>query len=843
MANKNNFNDSNTEDVSKIIASIYRYLAEHPNTHKNTVRNDLTRKGKISSKTKFSIILESLIQSSRIHIDKENISLNPRIVKIGVLQKNNNGYYVVTPGSKTHFPVEKSVATSYRVGDLLNVITEKKSDGTKTAIVLSKSQKTKIEPQYTHENIEQTEKKTNGIDPNVVLGRVIKISHDNLVFIPNKKSFTTRQFPILNDKEEWASFQDKICTMKLVDIEAPLLGGYIIDVKGDAGNFIHEYDAIAEHYGAIMSWEGEEIEREIAELPNKVDVSKLDLISEEEAKTSQKGHIVDLRHLNFVTIDPATCKDMDDAIYSTFDENGDIVCYTAVANLSKFFKLHSEIGRRYTQSAFTIYAPNKAYNIAPSKLATGVCSLNPNEPKQAIVFKTTLDRHTGQVKDSAIYDALIESRHKYSYEDAQEIIDKMQDISLEQLQAKHEVGKTLTDKEQVLLNEYAAQTIQIGFNNRRMLQFVSNKDRRIIFDQDQTKIQDITQVPHLATHKLIENFMLTANETAAKYARDNNLNIVYRVHDAPNPKKVDRANEFFNILGIEFDGDLSAQGTTTLLELIKDTANEEIINNFLIKMQSRAVYSDHLYKNKKNESEADWAGEKISHYALQSPHYCHSTAVIRRLADYVVHYNILAHLHGTNPISADSISKIVEILNQRQVEIDQAEKDFEDISSVMYCEDHIGEKLHGRITKFRYSTPEEGYQDEIIVIVKNQEKGINVEIPLSQVIGEPSYDYDLSGQRCAVYDKKGNAILTICKPLDFIIEKADRKSMTVVGKTSKEFVYEDNNAKQNRKQWSKPPIKSQPSAIHSKEKNNRRKRMESKKDHNSRHSHEDEYEA
>ena len=203
----------------------------------------------------------------------------------------------------------------------------------------------------------------------------------------------------------------------------------------------------------------------------------------------------------------------------------------------------------------------------------------------------------------------------------------------------------------------------------------------------------------------------------------------------------------------------------------------------------------------------------------------------------------MAHIHGTNPLSKDSISKIVEILNQRQIEIDQAEKDFEDISSVIYCEEHIGEKLHGRITKFRYASPEEGYQDEIIVIVKNQEKGINVEIPLSQVIGQPSYDFDLSGQRCAVYDKKGNAILTICKPLDFIIEKADRKSMTVVGKTTKELVYEDNNSRFNKNQWSKPNAWSQPSAMHKKEKNDRKKRLENKKGHNSRHSHEDEFEA
>ena len=840
MSNKLN---NKTDEVSKIIASIYRYLAEHPNAHKNTVRNELLKKGKINSKTKFSIVLESLIQSARVHIDRENLSLNPRIIKLGVLQKGKDGFYVVTPNSKNHFPVEKSVAASYKVGDLLNVVTEKKADGTKSAIVLSKSQKTKFDTHSTHENIEQKETTKTSMDPNVVLGRVVKLSHDNLVFIPNKKSFTTRQFPILNNKEEWASFQDKICTMKLVDIDAPLLGGYITEVKGDAGNFIHEYDAIAEHYGAIMSWEGEEIEREIAALPNRVDISKLDLISEEDAQNSHKGKTVDLRHLNFVTIDPATCKDMDDAIYSTFDKDGNIVCYTAVANLSKFFKLHSEIGRRYTRSAFTLYAPNKAYNIAPAKLATGVCSLNPNEPKQAIVFKTTLDRNTGKVIDSAIYDALIESRHKYSYEDAQAIIDNLKDVERTEIEAKINAGEELTDEEQILMNSFSAQTIQAGFNSRRMLQFVSNKDRRIIFDQDQTKIEDIKQVPHLATHKLIENFMLTANETAAKYARDKNLNIIYRVHDAPNPKKVDRATEFFDILGIDFDGDLSAQGTTTLLDLIKDTANEEIINNFLIKMQSRALYSDHLYSKKNNDNQEDWAGEKISHYALQSPHYCHSTAVIRRLADYVVHHNILADIHGTNPLSKDSISKIVEILNQRQIEIDQAEKDFEDISSVMYCEQHIGEKLHGRITKFRYASPEEGYQDEIIVIVKNQEKGINVEIPLSQVLGQPSYDYDLSGQRCAVYDKKGNAILTICKPLDFIIEKADRKTMTVVGKTNKELVYDDKNSKYNNKQWAKSTAKSQPSTIHIKGKDDRRKRMESKKDHHKRNYQEDEFES
>ena len=133
-------------------------------------------------------------------------------------------------------------------------------------------------------------------------------------------------------------------------------------------------------------------------------------------------------------------------------------------------------------------------------------------------------------------------------------------------------------------------------------------------------------------------------------------------------------------------------------------------------MQSRAIYSDHLYSENTNSS--DWLGDKISHYALQSPHYSHTTSPIRRVPDYITQYNILAKMHGTKPLPAYKVQKIVEIANQRQLEVDQAEKDFEDISSVLYCEKHIGDVMKGRVTKIRYASPEENVDDNIIVIVK-----------------------------------------------------------------------------------------------------------------------------
>ena len=248
-------------------------------------------------------------------------------------------------------------------------------------------------------------------------------------------------------------------------------------------------------------------------------------------------------------------------------------------------------------------------------------------------------------------------------------------------------------------------------------------------------------------------------------------------------------------------------------------------------MQSRAIYSDHLYSEKHDEVAEEWSGEQISHFALQSPHYSHTTSPIRRIPDYLTQYNILAKIHGTKPISLGKIQDVVEIANRRQLEVDQAEKDFEDISSVIYCEKHIGEKMTGRITKIRYTSPDEGYEDEIVVIVKNEENGVSAEIPLSQILGRPALDCSLSEQCCAVYDGRGNIVVTLCKPLEFIIEKADRKTMTVVGRTNKELVKNAELKAKDYRNFNKHH--SQPAIEHIEEKNNRDKRFKEKETYRS----------
>ena len=188
-------------------------------------------------------------------------------------------------------------------------------------------------------------------------------------------------------------------------------------------------------------------------------------------------------------------------------------------------------------------------------------------------------------------------------------------------------------------------------------------------------------------------------------------------------------------------------------------------------------------------------------------------------------------MHGTKPINAKQIKNIIDLANEKQKQVDQAEKDFEDISSVLYCEKHIGEAMRGRVTKIRYASPEESFEDNIVVIVKNEEKGINAEIPLSQILGRPTYDCELSEQRCAVYDKRGNVVLSLCKPIEFIVESADRKLMRVVGKTNKEMISRaEIKETVDRQHYFKDQMK-YPSVNKRREKENRSKRFEDKRNH------------
>ena len=784
------------QENTKLKEDIYKFLTQNAGD-RYAITEKLMDLKMASSRRKIESAIDQLISEKRLLEKGKNIECNHNYLKQARAFSKDGKIYVVFSGNKERYLVENPFDFKIHNGAKVDVGSYLKVDKNRTIPTLF---------------ISGVEKKSEKIiveeGSGLIYGRVMKTSGDELAFFANDKRFA-HPIIITNDKLEMSKFQDKICILKIETEEFGYnqASGKIVEVKGDAGNPISEYEAIAASHGAVMSWDDDAFKEEIENAPLKVDVSKYKLVSEDEYSLhkSEKDCIADLRALCFTTTDPVDCKDMDDAIFSTFDENGNLVIYTAVANVSKYINLNSNIGRQYLTGCFTTYSPNKAYNILPPQYSTNICSLNPNEDRLALVVKSVIDSKTGDKISDEIMDAIIESKGKYSYEKAQEICDKSS-LSTTDLYKKIMAGKELTPDEQIIMNQKASKILSKNFDRRGSLQFESKDEYRVIFNEDMSDIEDIVPEDNCAYHKVIENFMVSANESTAKYALDNNIPNIFRVHNSPIESKTDRAIEFFGFLNIAFDGDLSVKGLRKVLALVKGTNKEKTVNRFLIRLQSKAKYSTSIdpEANKdvligKLKYQGGLGEEGISHFGLQSTGYSHSTSPIRRVPDYLTHYNILAHIHGEKPYGINKLSNIVEWANDMETQNKQAEREFQRVNSAIYCEHHIGDVMHGTISSFKRGKDSLAKDsiDGITVEIENEEKGIVVQVPLREVLASKDisiHNCALSRYGSAIVDAvKGTPILRICEDIDFKILSANRVSGQIEATTdvTREMTLED----------------------------------------------------
>ena len=784
------------QENTKLKEDIYKFLTQNAGD-RYAITEKLLDLKMASSRRKIESAIDQLISEKRLLVKGKNIECNHNYLKQARAFSKDGKIYVVFSGNKERYLVENPFDFKIHNGAKVDVGSYLKVDKNRTIPTLF---------------ISEVEKKSDKIiveeGSGLIYGRVMKTSGDELAFFAYDKRFA-HPIIITNDKLEMSKFQDKICILKIETEEFGYnqASGKIVEVKGDAGNPISEYEAIAASHGAVMSWDDDAFKEEIENAPLKVDVSKYKLVSEDEYSLhkSEKDCIADLRALCFTTTDPVDCKDMDDAIFSTFDENGNLVIYTAVANVSKYINLNSNIGRQYLTGCFTTYSPNKAYNILPPQYSTNICSLNPNEDRLALVVKSVIDSKTGDKISDEIMDAIIESKGKYSYEKAQEICDKSS-LSTTDLYKKIMAGKDLTPDEQIIMNQKASKILSKNFDRRGSLQFESKDEYRVIFNEDMSDIEDIVPEDNCAYHKVIENFMVSANESTAKYALDNNIPNIFRVHNSPIESKTDRAIEFFGFLNIAFDGDLSVKGLRKVLALVKGTNKEKTVNRFLIRLQSKAKYSTSIdpEANKdvligKLKYQGGLGEEGISHFGLQSTGYSHSTSPIRRVPDYLTHYNILAHIHGEKPYGINKLSNIVEWANDMETQNKQAEREFQRVNSAIYCEHHIGDVMHGTISSFKRGKDSLAKDsiDGITVEIENEEKGIVVQVPLREVLASKDisiHNCALSRYGSAIVDAfKGTPILRICEDIDFKILSANRVSGQIEATTdvTREMTLED----------------------------------------------------
>jgi len=379
---------------------------------------------------------------------------------------------------------------------------------------------------------------------------------------------------------------------------------------------------------------------------------------------------VDLTALDFCTIDPVSAKDYDDAIY--YDQKTQEL-YVAIADVSAYVEEGSELDLEAYKRSFTVYLPNKMLPMLPFELSTNLCSLVPNEVRPAYVFKMKLDIKSQTVVKSSVFEALIESKNRYTYEYIDEVI-KENNPNHPQVKL-YEITKKFREKR-----------LKKGYDFR-------SDEIRLILD-DEEKLIGFTTETSSASHSLVEECMLLTNQESAKKL---NLTGIFRVHDEPSSSKIKKLLDDVSALGIK--AQLKDDIHATIISIQQKAANVGLgqeVDDLIIQAQQQASYSS----------------LKREHFGLGFKDYSHFTSPIRRYADLVLH-----RILKTNKIP-QNIEEVCEYVSTKEREIATLVWDYEDRKYARYLSNHIHKTFEATLVD----------TDNSIVKLNNGVKGARVYI-------------------------------------------------------------------------------------------------------------------
>ncbi len=383
----------------------------------------------------------------------------------------------------------------------------------------------------------------------------------------------------------------------------------------------------------------------------------------------------DLTDKMIFTIDGDDTKDIDDAI-SLEKEGNDYVLGVHIADVSNYVKENTALGDAAYERGTSSYLADTVIPMIPHKLSNGICSLNEGVIRLSMscVMKYNSE---GKLLDYDIFPSYIKSSKKMTYKNVNKIImENIVPAGYEQfadtLKAMHELAKIL----------------------RKM------KERRgyIDFDLDEVKIIqdeqghaiDVQKRVRGEGEKLIEDFMIAANECVASHIYNMGLPFIYRVHETPKPEKIEDFMNMINILGYRLHTkikDVTPYTMQKVLDELKDKKEYEILSEMLLRSMRKAEYRS----------------ENIGHFGIASRAYTHFTSPIRRYPDLVVHRLLKKYLveddysKSTIDMLNNSLSQIASHSSEREVAAVNAERDVDDMKMAEYMENHIGEEYVGKI--------------------------------------------------------------------------------------------------------------------------------------------------
>ena len=386
----------------------------------------------------------------------------------------------------------------------------------------------------------------------------------------------------------------------------------------------------------------------------------------------------DFRPLTIVTIDGEHARDFDDAISLEKLANGNYWLGVHIADVAHYVKPGSALDEEAYERATSVYFPDRAVHMFPSELATGLCSLNPNVDRLVQSCLMEIDRK-GTVIRYEIHDGVIHSRARMTYTAVNAILTDRDPQLMEQyseLLPLFELMKELFE----VLNKRRKRRGSIDFDL---------KEPEIILD-DQGLVEAIVALERNVAHRLIEEFMLIANETVAQHLDEDKVPTVYRIHEEPDPLKVAQFDEFVETFGYSIGAppeDVKPKHFQKLVERIQGTPEEKPIAFLMLRTMQKAKYDP----------------SPVGHFGLATKHYAHFTSPIRRYPDLIVHRSLRESRHGVMTDDrreelTDDMPEMARHTSERERRADDAERELVQWKKVRFMADKVGDEFEGYIT-------------------------------------------------------------------------------------------------------------------------------------------------
>ncbi len=396
-----------------------------------------------------------------------------------------------------------------------------------------------------------------------------------------------------------------------------------------------------------------------------------------EAKTLEYRHTAkraDLRQDFFVTIDGETAKDFDDAVFVQKNDRGYIL-KVAIADVSNFVRSKTELDAEARYRGTSIYLPDRAIPMLPERLSNDLCSLRPQEDRAVLCCEMQFDPHGSRLSTS-IYPATIKSRARLTYTEIWTFLGPEKkahpnpkiDPMLRQANHLFEILEGLRVKRGSLNLDIPELDFDVN---------PAGDPVRVFFAQRNP------------AHRLIETFMIAANEAVAEFLAERNLPCLYRIHEKPDPLKIERLTKLFEKmkLPIQFPKSLTPSAFQKLLNDLSEEEDAKFYHSLILRSMKQAQYSP------SNEG----------HFGLASDSYCHFTSPIRRYPDLFVHRVLNESEYGTLEVQAKKgwLEELAEDCNTSEQRANKAEREMEDIKETRWLEKHLGEKFHARVVSVK----------------------------------------------------------------------------------------------------------------------------------------------